>query len=374
MNSIINFIKYIAKNIWSLIRFTATKMYTVAIVTTAIILPIIILSIPSEPTDTSSYENSDSSKLEFSYYAGEQEASDKIARINISGVILKEVFNNDPFSFLNEKTVDGAGVKRILKKLADENEVKAVLLNLDTPGGDPEGAKLITEGIVYFKEKTQKPVYGYVDSISTSAGAWISAPLDKIIAKDYALLANVGVSAGTIVKAPSITKYVGGEFIGESKEEVKIIEMYRGKYKRFDNPLNPTDDEIQNIYGELLDGMYDEFLDHMVNYRKMDKTVLKDELGAKALFAKDAIQYKFVDELGNEEFALEKFSQAINSNGDVIFLDTELSNSFGFLESLLGMTKSYINAKLDNNTLQSSYICNPEQILSFYGNIDNYCK
>ncbi len=374
MNSILNFIKYIGKNIWSLIKFTISKMYTVSIVTLAIILPILILSIPTTPTSDGEMIASDTSTLEFSYYSGEKESEDKIARIDISGIILKESLNNDPFSFLNEQAVDANRIKKTLKKLADENEVKAVLLNLDTPGGDPEGAKLITEGILYFKEKTQKPVYGYINSISTSAGAWISAPLDMIIAKDYALVANVGISAGKIVKAPSITKYVGGEFIGESKEEVKIIEMYRGKYKRFENPLNPTDDEIKNVYGDLLDGMYDEFINHMATYRKIDQTVLRDEIGAKVLFAKDALEYKFVDELGNEEFALDTFSKKINSSSDVIILDTNLSSEFGLLESLFGMTKSYVNTKLGNNTIQSSYICNPEQILSFYGNIDNYCK
>jgi len=92
------------------------------------------------------------------------------------------------------------------------------------------------------------------------------------------------------------------------------------------------------------------------------------------LFAKDALEYKFVDELGNEEFALDTFSKKINSSSDVIILDTNLSSEFGLLESLFGMTKSYVNTKLGNNTIQSSYICNPEQILSFYGNIDNYCK
>jgi ClpP class serine protease len=75
--------------------------------------------------------------------------------------------------------------------------VKAILLNIDSPGGEANGAAELSEHV--FAARERKPIYAYVGGLGASAAYWIASSTSKVFASETALLGSIGVQ--TVVRS-----------------------------------------------------------------------------------------------------------------------------------------------------------------------------
>ena len=110
---------------------------------------------------------------------------DKIVAIDIAGVISSHDF-------------DGSGdmverVKEELKMAEEDEHVKAVILKVDSPGGEVLASDEIYRAIHEFQDVSSKPVVAQMGSLAASGGYYVSAPCRWIVANDLSLTGSIGV-------------------------------------------------------------------------------------------------------------------------------------------------------------------------------------
>jgi protease IV len=295
-----------------------------------------ILSFVFKPSSTSDIIDIGDNQLKF--YSGKSLSKNKIARLNLSGTVV-DPYQEDgnPFTFVS-KTINGYKVKEQLIALSKEKSIKAIILDVNTYGGSPDSAKLILEGVDIYKNKTGNPIVSYVDSAATSAGAMLTSNSTKIYASPSAIIANVGVAGGIRLKFNNPVTLNQASMGVETKDGIEGKQVYAGKFKRDVNPFNPTDEEINQVgLGQnLTNQYYDQFVELMVKNRGIDANYLKNDLGARAIFAKDGITNKFVDQLATREEAFDTIAKDAKFEDYAVFdIDTKSKGLAALLDSNL---------------------------------------
>jgi|GEM_PF-4886201 len=313
-------------------------------------------------------------ELDFSYFSGSQDSDNQIARLELSGPVVDPGQGGGNI-FMGGSFIDGLEVKNRLFELADEDKVKGVFIDLTTPGGSPASSVLINEGIDYYKNKTGKPVYTYVQTMSTSAGSYLSANSSKIFASEMAIVGNIGAAFGTILRAENVkeTLRLNPQFAGVTADKITVESIFEGKYKRYKDPLNPTKEEVENFVSPIAKDLYQKFVDVMVEGRGIDRDTLINEVGARPVIAKtEGLKYKFVDQISTREQAIEALASEVGIKDDFIVLNVE-KPATNPLESIIGFSLlESLNTSQKPDPRES--LCTEGKALFYYGSLQDLCS
>ncbi len=202
-----------------------------------------------------------------------------ILQINIHGVIGLHHLTHD----------------NIAKQLVEANErqlkgkVKAILLNMNTPGGAAIDADGIYREILKYKEEHKIPVFVYVDGMCASGGMYVAAAADKVFASDTSIFGSVGVIIPTLFNFSKLLDKVG----------IDTMTIYDGKGKDALNPMRPWVAGEEDNIKDLTKFYYNTFVDVVIKGRKgLDRQKLIDVYGANIYPAPIAKEYGFIDETG----------------------------------------------------------------------------
>jgi len=116
----------------------------------------------------------------------DNDARDKFVVINLEGVISGQAF--DPSGY---NLVDYLGDQ--FEMCADDDRVRAVLLRVDSPGGEVLASDEIYRRIQKFQEESGKPVIASMGSLAASGGYYVSAPCRWIVANELTITGSIGV-------------------------------------------------------------------------------------------------------------------------------------------------------------------------------------
>ncbi len=200
-----------------------------------------------------------------------------ILKLNITSVIGTEKLNMQVVRDQLTESREG-----IYKK----DRVKALLLNINTPGGTVVDSDGIYRAILAYKERYKVPVFAFVDGLCASGGMYVASAADKVYASDVSLIGSVGVLS------PSFMNFVGlMEKVG-----VSALTISAGKGKDDLNPLRKWRPDESDSFRKIIDYFYDHFVNIVVEGRpEVSRSKLVDEYGAKVFPATKAKEIGFVD-------------------------------------------------------------------------------
>jgi len=166
---------------------------------------------------------------------------------------------------------------------------KAIILNINSPGGSADDSDAIFRMISEFKKTFRIPVYAYIEGMCASGGTLISLAADKIIASPSSVIGHVGVIMGTHFNVFKTLERFGVDsktiFAGKNKDEL--------------NPFRPWKEGEGEDFQNLTDLYYGRFLKLMVaNRPRMTEAQLIDE-GAKLYFPEQALEQGYIDEISD---------------------------------------------------------------------------
>src|SRR6267154_5585444 len=116
----------------------------------------------------------------------DNEASDKIAVIDVQGIITSHAFDSGGYSMVEL-------IKAQLKHAEDDNKVKAIILKVDSPGGEVLASDEIYRAISDFQKSAHKTVVASMGNLAASGGYYVSAPCQWIIANPLTITGSIGV-------------------------------------------------------------------------------------------------------------------------------------------------------------------------------------
>jgi protease-4 len=232
----------------------------------------------------------------------DNDAANKIAVVEVNGIISSGTREQGAFSLVEV-------IKAQLKAAEDDDKVKAVILKVDSPGGEVLASDEIYRELTDFQKKSGKPVVASMGNLAASGGYYISAPCRWIVANELTITGSIGVIMH------------GWNYRGLMDKVGLLPEVYKsGKFKDMMSGEREPDKippEERKMMQHMIDETYGRFKTVVAQGRGQAATSNKGEGKALAtdwadyadgrvLSGKEALDLGFVDELGNFEDAIKR--------------------------------------------------------------------
>jgi protease-4 len=241
---------------------------------------------------------------------------DAIAVIELVGTI-----SSDSSSTLYaESGITPGQVDELLQKAGNLENVKAVVVRVNSPGGGAVASDEIYHMFLDF----EKPIVIWMGDTAASGGLYISCGGDYIIAHPNTLTGSIGV----------ISQFINAEeLLDELGVEVMVITS--GSYKDMGSYFRDMTEEEQVIWGEILDQIYDDFVQIIASARDLSEENVRELADGRVYTGQQALELGLVDQVGLPADALTKAVELGGIAGayEVIELQQEPS----LLESLSGI-------------------------------------
>jgi protease-4 len=229
----------------------------------------------------------------------EGEGPGKVLVMDISGVLAYEEKDNGG-SFREEVNLI-ARVKEELGKAAADDEIKAIVLRIQSPGGTVNASDLVHHEISEFKKKRNVVVVACFLGIATSGGYYVATAADHIIAQPTTLTGSIG----TIALKFNVEGLM--EKVGVTEETVKS-----GDKKDMWSPFRPATSEEKKIFQSIIDEYQGKFLEVVREGRKnMTETDLAKVKDGRVFSGAQAFKLGLVDQLGYLNDAIQWAKNAV---------------------------------------------------------------
>ncbi|MBT6229899.1 MAG: signal peptide peptidase SppA, partial [Candidatus Scalindua sp.] len=232
-------------------------------------------------TLTTQVEDKSTKKLTETVIGGT--GTDKILLIPLKGVITgqssKKLFQEAP------SIVDS--VKHQLEQARDDDNVKAVILEMNSPGGGITASDIIYKKVLEFKDETNKKVIVSMQDVAASGAYYISAAADKIIAHPTTITGSIGVIMPLINIANLVAKY------GIEDNSIKSGDM-----KSIGSPLKKMSDDERKVLDDIVDEMYTRFVNIIAVGRNMKIDNVRKLADGRIYTGKQALDNGLIDQLG----------------------------------------------------------------------------
>lgn len=184
-----------------------------------------------------------------------------------------------------------------LDKAALDPRVKAVILRLDTPGGEVTASDIIYHEVLRFKERTRKPVVGLMMGVAASGGYYIASACDHIMAHPSTLTGSIGV----ISIFPNVRELM-------SKVGLKVEVVKSGGAKDAGSPFRDMTAEEKTAFQGIIDEYYQGFLEVVAGNRKdkIGEGELRALADGRVYTAPQALRLNLIDEIGYFDDAFRK--------------------------------------------------------------------
>ncbi len=228
-----------------------------------------------------------------------------IARINVSGII-----------------TDDRKMSELLDKVGKADQVKAVILDIDSPGGTTTGGEAMYDAVRRLAEK--KPVVAVCGTLATSAAYIVALATDRIFVYGNTITGSVGV----IFQWADVTELL--HTLGVKVEEVKS-----GPLKAVPSPFEPVNEKTLALSQEMVQEAKTWFVNLVADRRKIDPAAVPGLTDGRIYSGRQAVELKLVDQIGNERAATSWLSKERKVPSGLKIVDwkpeTESSGLFGWL-------------------------------------------
>ena len=225
------------------------------------------------------------------------EEGDKIAIYYAYGSIVDAAAYNvidDP-----EHCIVGKSTAEDLRKLADDDDIKAVVFRVNSGGGSAVASEQIRHAVKLLKAK--KPVVVSMGGMAASGGYWISSPANYIFAEPTTVTGSIGIFGLIPNRSGLVTDKLGVTFDGVTTNKFTDYQT--------DLILGKNTDDVMKHLQTNIDAGYQSFLDIVSEGRGMKPAQVDSIAQGRVWLATDALNIKLVDKLGSLDDAVKKAAE-----------------------------------------------------------------
>jgi protease-4 len=215
---------------------------------------------------------------------------DKIAVVDLEGVIVEP------------KTVVG-----YLKKYADDDSIKAIILHVNTPGGGAAASQEIYQAVKRIRDQRKKRIVASIETVGASGGYYVASATDKIYANPASIVGSIGVIAEW---------YNYGELIKWAK--LKDITLKAGEFKDTGSPTRDLTPAERAYLQALIDDMHTQFINAVAEGRKakMKPEQVRALADGKVWTGAQAMPLGLIDQLTDFQGAVDDTAKAVGISGE----------------------------------------------------------
>lgn len=257
------------------------------------------------------------------------------------GAIVDKDLVDVPFPTMSEEATINRDLIKQLRDVADDESVKAVVLRVNSPGGDAFLSELIHHEVKRLKEK--KPIVVSMGNYAASGGYYISCEASKIYADPYTLTGSIGIFG----LFPNFTGLA--QKLDLSYDTVKTAQL-----ADFGTPYRPMTDKEKAVMQGYIEKGYDTFITRVADGRGMTKAQVDSVGQGRVWLGQKALEIGLVDELGDLTDAVTEAARlaGLSSDYSVGYNKKEVN----WFEDLLGLSMVEIKSLVNFN-----FILSPEE-------------
>jgi len=265
-----------------------------------------------------------------------ERGADKIAVVPVDGII-SSMGNRAGFTLVDI-------IKAQLQRADKDENVKAVILRVDSPGGEVLASDEIARHIRRFQERSGKPVVVSMGSLAASGGYYVSAPCDWIIANELTITGSIGVIMQSYNYRGLMDK-VG--LRPEVYKSGRFKDMLSGD--RLPEQVSP---EERAMVQKLIDDTYAKFKEVVAEGRKNARAGNNevrplvnnwvDYADGRVLSGKEALEVGLVDEVGNFDDAVARAEKLADLSGNASLIEYRQRMDFGDIFGLWGQSEAQV--------------------------------
>jgi protease-4 len=197
-----------------------------------------------------------------------------VARVTVSGII-----------------TDDRKMQELIDKVAKADQVKAVILDINSPGGTTTGGEAMYDAVRRLAEK--KPVVAVCGTLATSAAYIVALAADRIFVYGNTITGSVGV----VFQWAEVTELL--HTLGIKVEEVKS-----GPLKAVPSPFEPIDERAREITEEMVQDAKGWFVGLVGKRRDIEPSSVPGLTDGRIYSGRQAVELKLADEIGDEKAAM----------------------------------------------------------------------
>ena len=266
-----------------------------------------------------------------------QGIGDRIAVINITGMIVSD----GAAAMGDGDRTDVSTVKQSLQTALDDSKVKAIVLRIDSPGGDALAASTMLE--LLDEAKTKKPIVASMSGVAASGGYMVALAGDKIFAEPMTVTGSIGVF--------SLKPDVSGLL---EKTGIHREVLTRGRFADAETPFKAFDDASFSKFMEMTGVVYDDFIAKVAKGRHMTLAQVDAVAGGRVWSGKRALEVGLVDRIGGLNDAVQEARKIAKMNAkakpELLYLPVRKT----WLEYLLAGDTSAMTSALTEGVLRQS--------------------
>ncbi len=219
---------------------------------------------------------------------GDVKSKNKIAVVYAEGEIVNGLGT--------PRQIGGERLARELRKLRLDDQIEAIVMRVNSPGGSASASEVIAREVKLIRE--QKPVVVSMGNIAASGGYWISMDADRIFAKPSTITGSIG-AFGVLFNIQEIANENGITW-----DVVKI-----GKFADLNTTARPKTEEELTLIQKMLDSIYERFITNVATARNLPKQKVAEIAQGRVWSGINAQELGLVDEIGGIEAAIKFAAQ-----------------------------------------------------------------
>src|SRR6185437_14012505 len=196
---------------------------------------------------------------------------DKIGVVDLDGVIL------DPTGTVDE-----------LRRLADDDSVKAIIIHVNSPGGGVAASEEIYREVKHIRDDKKKDIVPSIQTVGASGAYYISSATNKIYAKNGSVVGSIGV----------IAEWVNyGDLMRWAKLKPEMLKV--GKFKDTGDPTRELTPEERQYMQGLIDNMYGQFVQAVADGRHTKVSDITPIADGRVWTGQQALGMHLIDDIGD---------------------------------------------------------------------------
>jgi protease-4 len=217
-----------------------------------------------------------------------------------------------------------------LKKFADDDSIKAIIIHVNSPGGGVAASEEIYREVKRIHDAKKKRIVASIETVGASGAYYVASASDKIYADKGSIVGSIGV----------IAQWVNyGELLHWAK--LKDITLKAGEFKDTGNPAREMTPSEHEYLQSLIDNMHTQFIQAVADGRKVKEADIRSIANGKVWTGEQAFSMKLVDQIADFEEAVKDTAKSVGIKGEPSLVYPPKTRRSG-LDLIFGNVSDYL--------------------------------
>jgi protease IV len=220
-----------------------------------------------------------------------------------------------------------------LKRFADDDSIKAIIIHVNSPGGGVAASEEIYREVKRIRDEKKKRIVASIETVGASGAYYVASATNKIYADKGSIVGSIGV----------IAEWVNyGDLLRWAK--LNPITMKAGEFKDTGSPTREMTPAEREYMQGLIDNMHTQFIQAVADGRHAKEADIRAIANGKVWTGEQALSMKMVDQLTDFEGAIKDTARAVNISGEPTLVWPPKEKRSG-LDLLFGDVSDYLPTK-----------------------------